>query len=82
VRLVCVRLGALGRARPPATLLAGQCRGPSRQNFLSSCSTGKHAAISDGACMGSIGVWVALEVKAPPRPPMGDRLFRLRMVQA
>jgi hypothetical protein len=72
----------LGRARPPATLLARQCRGPSRQNFLALCSTGKDAAISDGACMGSIGVGVALVVKAPPRPPMGDRLFIIRMGQA
>jgi hypothetical protein len=69
----------LGRARPPATLLAGRCRGPSRQNSLALCSTGKDAAISDGAGMGSIGVGVAVEVKAQSRIPMGDRLFRLRM---
>jgi hypothetical protein len=54
-------------------------KGPSLQNSLASCSTGKDAPISDGAGMGIIGVRVAVEVKAPPIPPMSDRLFRLRM---
>jgi hypothetical protein len=66
----------LGRALPAATLLAERCRGPSRQNSLASCSTGKDAAISDGAGMGSIGVDVEVEVKVSP---MSVRLFRLRM---
>jgi hypothetical protein len=67
------------RARAMATLLAWRCSGSSQQNSLALCSTGKDAAISDEAGMGSIGVGVEVEVKAPPAPPMGDRLFRLRM---
>jgi len=38
----------LGQARTPATLLAGRCRGPGRQNSLASCSTGSDAAFGRG----------------------------------
>jgi hypothetical protein len=60
---------ALGASSSTGHAACRGSRGPSRQNSLTSCSTGKDAAISDGAGMGSIGVGVAVEVKAPPRPP-------------
>jgi hypothetical protein len=42
----------MGRARPPATLLAGRCRGPGPQKSLGSCSTSSVAACRRGGLQG------------------------------
>jgi hypothetical protein len=66
---------AIGASSSTGHAACRAMQGPSRQNSQASISTGKDAAISDGAGMGSIGVGVAVEVKAPRRPPDGLSAF-------